>query len=107
MSLRRVKMDKQQSIIRDSLNFIIIFKQNASETKDIYKNHVNTDMKFNKFKELCDKCWKDKLGFIVIAKESDINNGRYRKGFHEFFIIDQNEENNSVYFELPKSKDGF
>ena len=73
--------------VRDNVNFLIIFKQDDSNTKHIYKNHVNTDMKFNKFKELCDKCWKDKFGFIVIDKERDINNGRYRKGLHEFFII--------------------
>ena len=52
----------------------MIFEQDDTNTKHIYKNHVNTDMKFNKFKELCDKFWKDKFLCIVIDIESDINN---------------------------------
>ena len=72
--------------VRDNVNFLIIFSQDELNLKHIYNNHVNTDMKFNEFKDVCHECWKNKHGFLVIDKDSDINNGRYRKGFHDYFI---------------------
>lgn len=73
--------------VRDNLNFIIAFRQDELNLKHLYNNHVNTDMTFDEFKEMCHECWKDKHGYIIIDKESDINNGRYRKGFSETFFI--------------------
>lgn len=41
------------------------------------ENHVIGDMSFEKFIKICNECWKDRYGFIVIDKESDLNKGRY------------------------------
>ena len=58
--------------------------------KHIYNDHVNTDMTFDKFKELCLYCWNcDKYGFVIIDKDSELNNGRYRKGFDCFINISE------------------
>ena len=73
-------------LVRDNLNFLVIFKQDETNLKYIYRDHVNTDITFIKFKEMCSICWNEKYGFLVIDKDSDINNGRYRKGFYTYFI---------------------
>ena len=58
--------------------------------RHIYNDHVNTDMTFNEFKNLCLECWNSgKFGTIVIDKDSDISNGRYRKNFDHFLIYRQ------------------
>lgn len=69
-------------LIRDNVNFNIVFKQDDMNLHHIYKDHVNTDMTFSTFKEYCSDCWRDRYGFAVIDKDSDLLNGRYRKGFH-------------------------
>lgn len=73
------KIPKQ--LLRDNANLLIIFEQDLTNLKHIYNDHVGSDMKFEKFKDMCSFCWKDKFGFLVIDKESQINSGRYRKGF--------------------------
>jgi hypothetical protein len=73
-------------LVRDNINFMVIFRQDEMNLKHIYKDHVNTDMSFELFKELCSQCWYEKFGFLVIDKDSDINDGRYRKGFYTYFI---------------------
>ena len=44
-------------------------------------------MTFAIFKSICHECWNDcKYGFIVIDKDSEINNGHYGKHFDKFLI---------------------
>ena len=74
-------------LVRDNVNLLIIFRQDEMNLKHIYSNHVNTDMTFKEFQNLCLNCWKDgNHGFIVIDKDRDVGNGRYRKGFDCFAI---------------------
>ena len=73
-------------LVRDNINFMVIFRQDEMNLKNIYRDHVNTDMSFESFKELCSQCWYEKFGFLVINKDSEINDGRYRKGFYTYFI---------------------
>lgn len=80
------KVPKQ--LIRDNANLIIIFCQDELNLKHIYSDHVNTDMEFDKFKEICGKAWlSSRKGFLVINKECDINYGRYRIGFDAYINI--------------------
>ena len=72
--------------IKDNLNLLAIFPTDDVNLKHVYHNHVNTDMSFDKFKELCSICWRESFNFIVIDKTRQINNGRYRRGFDEFFL---------------------
>jgi hypothetical protein len=75
-------------LIRDNANVIIIFQQDATNLKHVYDEHVNTDMTFNEFKDICSKCWNDgKSDPLIIMKDFDINDGRYRKGFDKYICI--------------------
>lgn len=74
-------------LIRDNANFLILFRQDDLNLKHIYDDHVNTDIPFVKFKELCSQCWVDKYGFVIIDKDSEIDNGRYRRGFDTFIKL--------------------
>lgn len=74
-------------LIRDNANVIIAFKQDDMNLRHIYDDHVTTDMAFNHFKDICQECWKDKFGFLVIAKDLELNRGRYRKGFDNYILL--------------------
>lgn len=75
-------------LIRDNSNFLVLFKQDETNLKHIYNDHVNTDFSYEVFKKMCLHCWNsDKYGFIVIDKDRDLNNGRYRQGFDNFISI--------------------
>lgn len=74
-------------LIRDNTNFLILFKQDDMNLKHVYSDHVNTDMDFEIFKQMCSLCWKDRYGFLVIDKDRDITKGRYRKGFDEYIYL--------------------
>lgn len=76
-----------KQLIRDNANLIIIFQQDKTNLKHIHDDHINVDMSFDQFKNLCAHCWNDNYGFLVIDKESDIDKGRYRKGFDCYFQI--------------------
>lgn len=74
-------------LIRDNVNLLVLFRQDDVNIKHIYNDHVNSDMPFEKFKEICSKCWRDdKHEFLVIDRDRPINHGRYRKGFDSFAI---------------------
>ena len=74
-------------LVRDNANMIIMFKQDEMNMKHIYDDHVGSDMRYEKFQEICQECWKDKYGFLVISKDDELNNGRYRKLFDYFITI--------------------
>jgi len=44
-------------------------------------------MTFEQFLKLCNMCWNEKHGFLVIDKESNINKGRYRKKFNYYVSL--------------------
>lgn len=73
-----------KQLVRDNTNLLVLFKQDDMNLKHIYNDHVNTDMVYSKFREMCSKAWVNKFGFLVIDKDSDIENGRYRIGFDSF-----------------------
>lgn len=70
-----------KQLVRDNANLIVVFKQDITNLKHIYDDHVNVDMSFEELKNLCLECWKDRYGFLVIDKDSGVTCGRYRKGF--------------------------
>lgn len=72
-------------LLRDNANMLILFKQDEINLKHIYDEHVNNDMTFSQFKELCNNCWnKGKYSFIMICKDFDLFAGRYRCGLDTF-----------------------
>lgn len=74
-------------LIRDNANFLIIFKQDDTNLKHIYSDHVNSDMTFDSFRKMCSECWVDNYCFLVIDRDRSINDGRYRKGFDTFIEL--------------------
>ena len=78
------KVPKQ--CIRDNFNYLIIFKQDLTNLKHIFNNHI-TDLPFEKFKEICNLCWNQEYGFLVIDKECNNKNEVYKKNFEEGFIV--------------------
>lgn len=79
------KVPKQ--LIRDNVNLLVIFKQDETNLKHIYNEHVGVDMSYDKFKLVCRKAWKEKFSFLVINKDDEANNGRYRIKFDKFILI--------------------
>lgn len=74
-------------LVRDNANFLIIFKQDETNLRHIYNDHINSDMTFNEFKVMCNESWKEKYGFLVIDKDSRLNDGRYRIGLDTFICL--------------------
>lgn len=75
-------------LIRDNANFLVLFKQDERNLRHVYEDHINTDMTWGKFKELCMYAWnKSRHGFLVVDKERDIDDGRYRLGIDEFIKV--------------------
>lgn len=79
------KIPKQ--LIRDNVNLLILFKQDDINLRHVYNEHVGVDMMYSDFKTLCKKAWEENYGFVVINKDSELKNGRYRIGFDKFVII--------------------
>jgi hypothetical protein len=75
-----------KSLIRDNANILILFIQDDLNLRNIYEDHVNTDMSWGRFKEMCGKCWNrsGKYNYLVIDKETEINYESYRSGFDVF-----------------------
>lgn len=74
-----------KQLVRDNANFIILFKQDNRNLQHIYHDHVNTDMTFDQFKNMCAVVWKkNRNSFVIIDKDRELNKGRYRGGFDCF-----------------------
>lgn len=74
-----------KQLVRDNANFVIAFKQDDRNLHHIYHDHVTPDMSFDQFKNICLKIWNQcNNNFIVIDKETELNQGRYRSGFDTF-----------------------
>jgi len=52
----------------------------------MYNDHINTDMSYEDFCELCRNYWRQTYGFLVIDKDSALIDERCRKGFNDFAI---------------------
>lgn len=76
-----------KQLVRDNANLIALFRQDDLNLRHVYNDHVNTDMKYNDFKEICSEAWKDRYRFLVIDKDSSVDNGRYRIGFDQFIQL--------------------
>lgn len=72
-------------LIRDNVNLLILFKQDEMNLKHIYNDYaISCDMKYEDFRKMCNKIWSEKYGFVVVDLDSQLNKGRYRKGFDNF-----------------------
>lgn len=75
-------------LIRDNCNFLILFRQDDMNLKHVYNDMgVACDMKFDEFRQFCLECWREKYEFVVVDLDSDVDNGRYRKGFSNYLKV--------------------
>lgn len=81
-----------KQLIRDNANMIVLFKTDELNMKHVHSDHVGSDLEFREFREVCDTCWKEPHGFLVIDKESPKNAGGYRKGFDNYIRFDNFSE---------------
>ena len=80
------KIPKQ--LIRDNANFLMILKQDDTNLRHIFNDHSSADMDFSEFRKISHLCWNHcDYGFMVIDKTREMNEGRYRYGFHTFIKI--------------------
>lgn len=76
-----------KQLIRDNANMVFLFKMDEMNLKHAYNDHVAADMTFKEFREICNLCWKEPHGFIVIDKESPKESGGYRKGLDAYIRL--------------------
>jgi len=77
-----------KQLIRDNANFIVLFKQDEMNLKRVYDEHCSEDIIYVEFKDFCSMCWrKRRFEFVVISKEDERDNGRYRFGFDTYVVI--------------------
>lgn len=76
------KIPKQ--LVRDNANLLVLFKQDDINLRHIYDEHVNTDMSWKEFRDMCSKIWSDSYSYLVINKDCEKNKGCYRKQFDTF-----------------------
>lgn len=61
----------KKSCIRENFNYLILFRQDSINLRQIYNEHI-TGTTFDKFKKLCDKCWRQKYGFLTFDEDLNI-----------------------------------
>lgn len=79
------KVPKQ--LIRDNTNLLLVFKQDDINLKHVYMEHVNSDMSWDNFKNICSKIWCIKHNFLTINKDCELNAGKYRQNFDTFIYL--------------------
>lgn len=80
------KIPKQ--LIRDNANLLVVFKQDDVNLRHIYDEHVTTDMSWKQFREMCKNIWSEPYSYLVINKDCEKNNGRYRMKFDKFVVFE-------------------
>jgi len=60
-------------LIRDNANLLILFKQDGTNLKHVYNDHVNTNTSYERISANC-CCWQQKYGFVVIDKDNAFTN---------------------------------
>ena len=66
----------KKSGIRENFNFLIVFKQDNVNLRQLFNEYVS-DISFEKFKSLCNGCWKVQYGFLTV----DAEEGKYKHKF--------------------------
>lgn len=73
-------------LVRDNLNLLLLFQMDLLNLRNVYNSHVNSDMSFECFQQMCRRCWEKPHGFLLINKDCKIAEGRYRKSFNTHIL---------------------
>ena len=71
--------------IPENCNFILLFQQDTKNVNHIHADHCS-DIPLEEFKNFCKQVWSTKHAFVTIDLTSNIDNGKYRKNLHTFYI---------------------
>ena len=72
--------------IRENMNFLVLFPQDAKNLSHIYSDHCEGEMTLDEFKSFCQKVWHSNHHFVVIDLTSGVRKGKYRKNFDMFYL---------------------
>ena len=70
-----------RQLIRNNINFLCVFKEITNYMRNICDEYVGSDFTFERFKEICNSCWREDYGFLTIDTTKKLNNDRYKKNF--------------------------
>lgn len=73
-----------EGLFTKKVNLIITFNRHDLNLIHICGDHVAFEMMLQQIQEICEYCWEDKYSFMVIHKNRELNNGRFRKEFDKF-----------------------
>jgi hypothetical protein len=72
--------------VRDNANLLVMFHQDLNNQRAIHNTYVGGDMEWEEFASFFKQCTLDRFSFCVIDLTSEPFNGRYRRGFDEFYV---------------------
>ena len=64
--------------IRNNSDRLILFKQTLRDVQSMYYDIGAYDMKYDEFKEMCDKAWSERFNYLCIDVTKNRDNGKYR-----------------------------
>lgn len=77
LSQAYTKIDKKSGI-RENFNYLILFRQDLVNIRQIHLEYVS-DLSFEELKRMCNECWSESYGFLVIDVDSETC--RFKKKF--------------------------
>lgn len=70
----------KKSGIRENFNYLLIFRQDRINLRQIYTEHIVADISFQQFTNMCTLCWRQPFGFLTV----DLEDGcKFRRCFEE------------------------
>lgn len=80
----------KSSGIRENFNYLLLFKMDLVNLRQIYTEHISDLQSFEQFKRMCTMAWsRDRFSFITIDPENENPQCRYKIKFEE--CIDSNK----------------
>ena len=64
--------------IRNNSDRLILFKQTRGDVESMYYDIGAYDMKYDEFKEMCQKAWSERLNYLCIDMVKSKDDGKYR-----------------------------
>ena len=71
--------------IRENANIFILFRLNEKTLKSFYESHASSDMKYEEFKDFCEKAWQKDHGYVVINLWSKPHDKKYIANYKEIY----------------------
>src|SRR5271167_1994274 len=66
--------------IRNNCNFLILFRLDPTDVTNVHEQIVKGDMTLPEFRHLCSLVWSEKYKYLIIDKDNEDFNWKYRDG---------------------------